>query len=545
MLEVFSEELINELKNYYIDDNNSIKSKSLWLSSVCKLFPEFKETFYNNFNSTQFREVMYCILNDINEVPKCKNINCNNDVHLRNYVIGFQQCCCKQCLAEYQKQSDNFKTACSIGAKRHHKKIHKKSFIDVYDYDMDGNYFNIHNYCNHGDIKIYKKTAFNIHNIGQSSFCMKCNEEIFLNYIPSNDEIEEFQNKFQTFYQQHSHNMKWDWWIMYYPKQLKIIISYFEKYVEKYDKNNTDLLECYYQFLHDLKGRPKCCECDKEVSFCHSGINYRKFCDDHLYGFNKSSMEHDLNAYIDSLNVKYILNENSVIDGELDIYFPNHNFAIEFNGCWWHCDKFKDKKYHYNKWKQCKDNGIQLMFIWEDDWINKNDIIKSLIKSKLGIYKNRIYARNCEIKEVDPKDEKEFITKYHLQGYTISTYRLGLYYNNELISIMTFGKTRFKSNDFEIIRYCCKSDYQIIGGANKLFTNFKRMYHITNIISYADADISNGHLYKTLGMTEIGITESWKWLYRGERYNRLNKIRFTQTDLFKCYSAGTIKYIFK
>ena len=172
----------------------------------------------------------------------------------------------------------------------------------------------------------------------------------------------------------------------------------------------------------------------------------------------------------------------------------------------------------------------------------KNDIIKSLIKSKLWLYEHKIYARNCEFKVVSSKESKLFLEKYHLQGSTVDKWRYGLYYNNELVSVMTFGKSRFFENYTEIIRYCCKNDYLIIGGASKLFSNFRKINNINNIISYADADISSGKLYEVLGMKEIGITENWKWLYRGIRYNRLNKIRHENKDLIKCYSAGTLKY---
>lgn len=544
MLELFDNDLIKKLRDYYIE-NGIIQSKKLVYSSVCKLFPEFKEVFEQHFDKTEFREIIYCILSNIDSIPNCKNPNCSNKVPLRNFVIGFQQCCCKNCISEYQKYSNEFKLSCSIGQKEHHKLNHTKTYIDNFNYEISGNYFIIKDYCKHGDVKIYKNTANKIYKNNESSFCLKCNEELFNSYQPSDLEIEEFQNKFSEFYKSYSHSMKYDWWIMYFPKQLKIIISYFEKYVEPFDKDKTDLLECYYQFLHNLKGRPRCLECDKEVTFCHSGNEYRKFCDVHLYGFNKSAIEYDLDDFIKTLGVNYLTNVNNIINGELDLYFPEQNFAIEFNGCWWHSDKFKDKNYHYNKWKECLDKNIQLMFIWEDDWLYKNDIIKSIIKSKLGIYANRVFARNCELKEVSASDAKLFLNSYHLQGYSIDKVRLGLYYNNELISIMTFGKSRFKQNDdFEIIRYCCKPDWQIVGGANKLYKNFKKLYgNNKQIISYADADISIGDLYKKLGMTEIGITENWKWLYNGKRYNRLNKIRFEQQDLFKCYSVGTLKYI--
>ena len=339
--------------------------------------------------------------------------------------------------------------------------------------------------------------------------------------------------------------MNYKWWLIYFPKYYKILLTYFEKYIKPYN-DNIDMKEVYYQFMHDLKGRPHCCMCNTEVSFSPTANEYRKFCDKHLYGFNKSSQEIELGKFIDLLNINVIKNTQNVIHGELDFYFPNNNIAIEYNGCWWHSDKFKEKEYHYNKWKQCKEKGIQLIFIWEDDLLYKRDIVYSFIKSKLGIYDTRIYARKTIIKEVPYTIAKEFINKNHLQGYSIDKIRLGLYYNNELVSIMTFDKSRFKSDNdnIEIIRFCNKLNYQIIGGASKLFSYFKKQYNYKNIISYAECDISNGKLYEKLGMSYISRSDNWKWMYKGIRYNRLNKIKDFKykQNLVKCYSAGILKY---
>ena len=155
----------------------------------------------------------------------------------------------------------------------------------------------------------------------------------------------------------------------------------------------------------------------------------------------------------------------------------------------------------------------------------------------------KLYARECIVKVITYKESKQFIDTYHLQGNTIDKIRLGLFYNNELVSVMTFGKSRFNKNETELIRYCVKNDYQIIGGASKLFNYFINNYNYNKIISYAEADISNGNLYDILGFKYTGISENFKWLYRGIRYNRLNQVKDKNKDLiYKCYSSGILKY---
>lgn len=462
--EIFSDDIIKELKETYIIDNE-IKSKALIKKSVFNKYPDFYNIYKQHFSDDEFREIIYCILKDIPNIPKCKNPNCNNKTKLRNFKIGFQQCCCKRCIAEYQHLSTEHSEKCKQGALKHYSNIHK---VDSYTENMNcdyskPNYYIFNNYCIHGNIPVYKTTANKIHEYNNGTFCIQCNKNIIDTYIPTEKEINEFQQIFPEFYKKYSHNMKYNWWITYFPKYYKILLTYFEKYVEPYN-DNIDMKEVYYQFLHNLKGRPHCCMCNSEVLFSPTANEYRKFCDKHLYGFNKSSQEIELGNFIDSLNLNVIKNTQNIIQGELDFYFPDNNVAIEYNGCWLHSDKFKTKDYHYNKWKQCKDKGIQLIFIWEDELLYKQDIVYSLIKSKLGIYDTRIYARKTTVKEVPYNIAREFINKNHLQGYSIDKIRLGLYYNDELVSIMTFGKSRFKSNndDIEIIRFCNKLNCQII-----------------------------------------------------------------------------------
>lgn len=543
ILSLFNKDIISSLKKEYIKEDNTIKSKALVESWVYNKFHEFEKIFKENFTSDQFREVIYCLLRGIEYIPKCENPNCNNDTKLRNFVVGFQKCCCKECVAEYQHLSEEHRNKTRNAVIEYYKHTDKKDAYTQYlncDYSVP-NYYIFRNYCHHGDAKVYRSVSNKIHEYNNGTFCLQCNQNIIDTYIPTEQEVTDFQNIFPSFYEKYSHAMKYKWWLTYFPKYFKIIKYYFEKYIEQYTEN-TDLLEMYYVFYHKLTKRPTCCICNNHVEFNHSMRGYRRFCDEHLYGFNKSSQEIDLGTFIDSLNINVIKNTQDIIQGELDFYFPDHNIAIEYNGCWWHSNNFKDKNYHYNKWKQCQEKGIQLISIWEDDYVYKTDIVKSIIKSKLGIYDKRIYARKCVIKEVSCKEAKEFINTYHIQGYAIDSIRLGLYYNNELVSIMTFAKSRFKSDDMEIIRYCNKNGYQIIGGASKLFSYFKNKYDYKNIVSYAESDISNGKLYETLGMTFISHTENWKWLYKGVRYNRLNKIKDQHKDLYKCYTTGVLKY---
>ncbi len=209
--------------------------------------------------------------------------------------------------------------------------------------------------------------------------------------------------------------------------------------------------------------------------------------------------EKELSKYIRSIYSDEIIeNDRKMLDGkELDIYLPKKKIAFEFDGIYWHSELYKDKNYHIDKTNLCLERGIQLIHIFENEWIHKQDIVKSRITSLLGI-STKIYARKCECKEISYLESKEFLDENHIQGNCISKYRYGLYYNNELVSLMTFGKSRFK-DEFELLRFCNKKYENIIGGASKLFFHFLKDHEeINEIISYADRRWSIGNLYQKL-----------------------------------------------
>lgn len=177
-----------------------------------------------------------------------------------------------------------------------------------------------------------------------------------------------------------------------------------------------------------------------------------------------------------------------------------------------------NENYHIEKTLTAKENGFRCIHIW--DWDNLDKIVY-LLKDK-----PTIYARQCVTKEVSKKDSKIFIDKYHLQSYVRSNINIGLYYNDELVSIMTFGKPRYNRNyEYELIRYCYS--YNVIGGAEKLFKYFLVNYGPKSIISYCDLSKFSGAIYKKLGFELLtsNIKPSKHW------YNSQTKKHITNNLL--------------
>ena len=240
-----------------------------------------------------------------------------------------------------------------------------------------------------------------------------------------------------------------------------------------------------------------------------------------------SIKEKELKEFIISIygNNDILINDRIVLDGiELDIFIPSKRIAFEFNGLYWHSDKFKDKFYHQNKTNKCKEIGIDLLHIWEDDWINKKDILKSIISNRLGNINKKINARDCKINILSNKDSILFLDENHIQGGVNSNICISLEHDNEIVSLMTFGKRYLnKKSQFELLRFCNKKGYNIIGGASKLFKYFLNNYNYDIILSYSDNSIFKGNLYEKLGFLNDGQTSlNYYWTDLNKRYHRFN-----------------------
>jgi hypothetical protein len=214
-------------------------------------------------------------------------------------------------------------------------------------------------------------------------------------------------------------------------------------------------------------------------------------------------------------NDKKLLNRQ-----ELDIYIPDKSLAIECNGVYWHSTNAGvPKEYHLNKTKKCNEIGIYLIHINEWEWTFKQDICKSIIKNALGIIDNKIYARKCIVKEVSNQESREFLEENHIQGNVNASYKLGLYYKDELVQLITIGKSRFKKDEYELLRMCSKLNTQVIGGFSKLLKH----QPFNNLISFVDLSKFTGESYFNIGWQLLNYTVPSYSYYRGsEKLNRVS-----------------------
>lgn len=292
-------------------------------------------------------------------------------------------------------------------------------------------------------------------------------------------------------------------------EQFKIILK--EKTGDKYE---------YVRNLKNRKHEIKCNTCggifELSSSLLHQRININDvvctICNPLIKGYSKG--ESELCDFVDSLlgyeiqrRTKKIIHShtNKKQPLELDGYDPKTNMAFEYNGLYWHSSDNVPDDYHKIKTELCESKGIRLIHIFEDDWLYKQEICKSIIQTTIRPEKNiRIYARKCEIKEISLKETNSFLKQNHIQGGVVNfSVCYGLYYKNVLISLMTFKLIDKKAKTYELQRYGILLNHTVVGGAEKIFKYFTSRHEFDGIKTYNDISLFTGGIYSRLGFVKI------------------------------------------
>lgn len=218
---------------------------------------------------------------------------------------------------------------------------------------------------------------------------------------------------------------------------------------------------------------------------------------------------------------------------ELDIFLEDYNFGIEFNGVYWHSDIFLDENYHQKKYLYFKNKNIKIIQIFENEWINNKELVISIIRDNLNL-NEQIYAGKCDIKEITDNIYKYFLEENHIQGYKPAKIKFGLFHNNELISLASFGKSRSdKKIDIELIRFCNKKGISVLDALSKLLKHFKQKYIDTSIISYSDIRYFDSNSYLKSGFIHHGISTPNYFYFKPNEMILYDRIKFQKHKLQK------------
>ena len=254
----------------------------------------------------------------------------------------------------------------------------------------------------------------------------------------------------------------------------------------------------------------------------------------------RSRPERELGDFIESLGFECKHNTRELLGGrEIDLYIPEKKLAIEVDGVYYH--NGRDNSY---KWGKCQEKGVRLIQILDIEWYQKQDKIKSYIKSQLGVFDKRIYARECEVKEIPEYLYKDFSEKNHLQLYAPALIRVGLYHKGGLVQVMSFAKPRYnKDCEWELLRESSLIGTNVIGGKSKLLKYFIRNYKPSSILSYCSKSKFSGISYLKCGFKLTKDTGSGYMYYKdGVLYNRVSFQKHKLKDKLENFNPNLTEF---
>lgn len=277
------------------------------------------------------------------------------------------------------------------------------------------------------------------------------------------------------------------------------------------------------------------------------------------YSNIKSDSENKIINFLNKNNIIFEKNNRYILNGkELDIYIPDYNVAIEYNGTYWHSSLYKDKNYHYDKSKLCEEKGIRLIHIWEYEWENERQrpILENIILSACGKIQNKIYARNCKIEIRESKNMKQFFEENNIQGFRGGKFAICLIYNNEVVMSYIMGKAFFGKGkyEWEVIRGATKLGYSVIGGASKIWKYFKNNYNPQSCVYYVDYNYFNGQSIQYLDnfkfiKTQPSFKNWWRTENKIKNRDPLHHKEIKELEkeglVIPIYNAGTKVYVWE
>lgn len=218
-----------------------------------------------------------------------------------------------------------------------------------------------------------------------------------------------------------------------------------------------------------------------------------------------------IGEWLNSLGFNFSRN-HSEIQREIDLYDPDRRIGIEYCGLYWHTELSPTPRlshYHAEKYQACANSGIRLFTIFEDEWKLHRSKCESIIKSALGIYERKFFARKCQIKEIAPEVFRDFCDNHHLLGSNnLGCYFVGIFHQDELLAGMSIGRHHRNQNAHILDRFCVRGGVQVVGGASRLLNRcleWASSQNVKKISTWSDHRWSNGAVYEAMGFQKERI----------------------------------------
>jgi len=522
-------------------------------SKIKSKHPDLYENVLNNYSGDKFTEKLYKFVYD-NINNTCNLSKCKEDVEFLSFIKGYRQFCshshaskkealkeeiecenCNQVIRKYKSESKKYCShECYIEDRSFDKQLQRAREECKEKYGSMG--FGVENIENSIRKKMKKRYGDEYYNNREASKRTKKERHGDENYnnIEKMKETkkEKYGDKFYSNVEQTAKKKKENKYDkLVNSNKFASVSPLFEsdeyEGIEGYKKYPFECNKCGEEFEdHLYSGNvPRCPN-------CYDGWNY----------VGGSEAENEVYDYINSIvDCNVIQHDQSLLNGnsEIDIYVPEKNLAIEYDGILWHSEEFggKARDYHLKKTNACENQNVQLLHVFEDEWKLQQDIVKSRLRHILGkSLKSRIYGRECDVKEIGNDIARPFLEKTHIQGAGRSKVKFGLFhgkfFNSNLVGVMTFGTPsvaqghKDSSNVWEMKRFA--TSHPVIGGAGKLFKHFVRSWNPSEIMTYADRRWSTtlSNVYEKIGFDYVSSSNPNYFYFHYsnplKRYHRFN-----------------------
>ena len=421
---------LSELWNYLLDKKGNISPSRIrkvlsnpeTRESIKRLASEYKHIKITTFDLPQLYELLYCWKHNIKERPKCPV--CGRELAYRGFNVGYGKVCSnKECQAKYTHSvRTNYNT------------------WDKTKETLTQKYGSLENYFKHR----------------RERSIVTCIEKYGVSHHMQNPEIAERITTKAT--------------------QTKL-----DRIVKAFKQSLTDNLELVRLVLQERFAVVRCKVCNKEFN---TPIFYAPICPS-CQVKARSKQEEEISEFVRSLGFapernRKLLQASSTTFYEVDIFVPERRLGIEVNGLYFHKTLSYQQKdnnsvprdYHIKKSLLARDQQIFLVHIWEDLWRDKQELVKSFIKAKLGLYDETIYARNCDVVILSFAEAQMFFEENHFHGAgKVPPIRYGLLYNQQIVSAIA---CHFVNGQLRISRFANKQGIQVIGGFSKLLDRVVR-----------------------------------------------------------------------
>jgi len=266
-----------------------------------------------------------------------------------------------------------------------------------------------------------------------------------------------------------------------------------------------------------------------------------------------TKIEFVVKQFLESLKMPYIFNKRITTDcnpnknkkfSRPDFIVPSNRVIIECDGLFWHCDKFRDKDYHVDRRKYFVDNNYFPLFFREHEILHHQKIVESIIKNRLNLITNRIFARKTTLKVVEFEEAKLFFTNNHLMGKGLGE-TLGLYSNDRLVLAMQYRWKNKQDRLLEISRLCPLIDHSIIGGYSKLLKFLIKLEHPKQVVNFIDKRYGDGNYLSQFGFVKESEFISFQWTDFIHTFHRMKYPSNSGYDngLYKIWDCGQAKYV--